>query len=265
MLRSLRPRPEFRTARGVANTGGGAGQGSRKRVLALTRTRGDAFLLMRLDRLRNLAPLIGLEIDHVGLACGALFFHHAGDRRREQPPPHWQEHERTQKVGNKARQDQENPADRGGEAWGFKINGSDSPFPERAAEAVEVPPARVAEYQDPGPRGCKEQQRGPQPPDGERHCHKNCKLCRGEQNYADKGPFHQGHRALNPASRRLAPGPVSSMVRTERWPCRRTHWIGSVACLHNAYILTREPAFAPQIGTLLVRPWVYPEDRKSVV
>src|SRR5215510_2776230 len=46
------------------------------------------------------------------------------------------------------------------------------------------------------------------------------------------------------------------MVRTERWPCRRTHWIGSVACLHNAYILTREPAFAPQIGTLLVRPWV---------
>src|SRR5215510_13005766 len=161
MLRSLRPRPEFRTARGVANTGGEAGQGSRKRVLALARTRGEALLLMRFERLGNLVPFVGLEINHIGIACCALLRHRATDGRREQPPSCRQEQQRTHHVGNKARQDQENPTDRGGKAGGLEVNGTDSPLAECAAEAIEIPSARVSEYQDPRAGGRKEQERSP--------------------------------------------------------------------------------------------------------
>src|SRR5215467_10662272 len=190
---SLGPRPELRTARGVANTGGEAGQGSRTCVLALARR--DAFLLMRLDGLGNLMPFVGLEIDHVGVARRALLFHRVADGRCDQPPPGWQEHEGAQEVGNKAWEDQENPANRCGKARGLEINGSDPLRDEGAAETIEIPSSRVSEYQDPSGRGRKKQQHGPQPADRERLQHKSRKLRRWQEDNANKGPFHQGHRA----------------------------------------------------------------------
>src|SRR5262252_2688038 len=122
--------------RGVANTGGEAGQGSRKRVLALARMWGDALLLVGLERLGNLMPFAGLKIDHIGVARRTLLFHRATDRRRKQPPAGRQEQQRTDDVGNKARQDQENPTDRGGKAGGLEVNGADSLGAERAAQAI---------------------------------------------------------------------------------------------------------------------------------